>query len=112
MKEDQKKLLAVAGHLISALENQRLTISLRKKGQTLQKKNFQLKKMEKLRTDLFNMLIHDLKGPISELVANLDILTYTLSDENRQYVDSAQTACDTLYCEAAPNCFSNCSSPI
>jgi two-component system sensor histidine kinase KdpD len=96
-KEEQGGLLDLAGQIISALENQRLTESLKKKRRTLQQKNLQLRKLEKLKTDLFNMLIHDLKGPISELMANLDILSYTLSDENQEYVDSAKTGCETLY---------------
>ncbi|MBW1740149.1 MAG: GAF domain-containing protein [Deltaproteobacteria bacterium] len=96
-KEEQEMLLRVAGQVISALENQRLIESLRKSRRTVQKKNRELMKLEALKTDLFNMLIHDLKGPISELVANLDILSYTVSDENRPYVESAQTGCDTLY---------------
>jgi len=96
-KEEQRALLNIAGQIISALENQRLTESLEKKRRVLQKKNLQLRKLEKLKTDLFNMLIHDLKGPISELIANLDILSYTLSDENQGYVESAKTGCDTLY---------------
>ena len=93
---EQEVLLEIAGQVISALETQRLTKSLRKNKRTLEKKSLELKKLEKLRTDLFNMLIHDLKGPISEVVANLDILTYTVDDENRQYVESAQIGCDTL----------------
>jgi len=96
-QDEHQMLLSIAGQLIGALENQRLTESLRKSKRTLEKKNLQLMKLEKLKTDLFNMLIHDLKGPISELVANLDILSYTVSDENCQYVESAQTGCDTLY---------------
>ena len=54
-------------------ETLKLTKSLKKKKQALQKKNQQLMKLEQLKTDLFNMLIHDLKGPISEMVAILDI---------------------------------------
>ncbi len=97
-KEEQGVLLDIAGQVISALENQRLTESLRKKRRTLQKKNVQLRKLEKVKTDLFNMLIHDLKGPISELMANLDILSYVIKkDENREYVESAKTGCETLY---------------
>lgn len=96
-QDEQKMLLSIAGQLIGALENRRLTESLRKSKRTLEKKNLQLMKLEKLKTDLFNMLIHDLKGPISELVANLDILSYIVSDANCQYVESAQTGCDTLY---------------
>ena len=96
-KEEQEILLGIAGLMIAAIENQRLSESLKKKKLFLQKKNRQLKKLESLKTDLFNMLIHDLKGPISELMANLDILSYTASDENQVYVEHAKTGCDTLY---------------
>jgi K+-sensing histidine kinase KdpD len=96
-KEEQEALLKIAGQVISALDNLRLTKSLKKKKRALQQKNLQLIKLEKLKTNLFNMLIHDLKGPISELIANLDILSYTLSDENQEYVESAKIGCDTLY---------------
>jgi len=95
-KGEQEILLEVTGTVISALETQRLSQSVRKSKRALEKKNQQLKKLEKLRTDLFNMLIHDLKGPISEVVANLDILSYTVDEENRQFVESAQIGCDTL----------------
>ncbi len=93
---EQEILMEITGQVISALETQRLTKSLKKSRRTLEKKNLQLTKLEKLRTDLFNMLIHDLKGPISEVVANLDILSYTTNGENGQYVESAQMGCDTL----------------
>jgi two-component system sensor histidine kinase KdpD len=96
-KDEQRDLLTLAGQVISALENQRLTESLKKKKQTLQKKNIQLEKLEKLKTDFYNMLIHDLKGPISELIANLDILSYSVSEEDKEFVEASKTACDTLY---------------
>jgi two-component system sensor histidine kinase KdpD len=95
-KGEQEILLEVAGTVIGALETQRLSQSLKKSKSTLAKKNKRLKKLEKLRTDLFNMLIHDLKGPISEVVANLDILSYTTNEENLPFVESAQIGCDTL----------------
>ena len=96
-QEEQKSLLILAGHVIGALENQRLTESLERKKRTLQQKNLQLEKLEQLKTDFYNMLIHDLKGPVSELIANLDILSYAVSDEDREYVNAGKTACDTLY---------------
>ena len=95
-QEEQDVLLKISGQIIGALENQRLTESLKKKRRTLQRKNLELKKLETLKTELFNMLIHDLKGPLSEVVANLDILSYTVKDENHDYVEAAQTGCDTL----------------
>lgn len=75
----------------------KLTDSLKKKKRNLQKKSSQLKRLEKLKTNLFNMLIHDLKGPISEMVANLDILSYTVSEENCEFVEYAKSGCNTLY---------------
>lgn len=96
-KKEQNDFLNLAAQIISALENQRLTDALNQRKRTLQRKNLELKRLEKLKTDLFNMLIHDLKGPISELIANLDILSYTVSDKNQEYVESAKTGCDTLY---------------
>ena len=96
-KEEQQALLMIAGQIISALENQRLTETLKRKRRALQQKNLQLRRLERLKTDLFNMLVHDLKGPISELIANLDILSYTVSEDNREHVESAKTGCDTLY---------------
>lgn len=96
-QDEQEILMKIAGHVISKIENQRLTDDLRKKKNTLQKRNQQLRQLERLKTDLFRMLIHDLKGPISEVIANLDILSYTAKEENRVYVEHAKTGCDTLY---------------
>lgn len=97
MVQEQKILLSMAGQVIGALENHRLAEALKKKKSDLKKKNAQLMRLEKIRTELFNMLIHDLKGPISEIVANLDILSYTVMDENKEYVATAQHGCDTLF---------------
>lgn len=96
-KTEQELIITVSGNVISALENLRLAESLKQNQKTLVMKNRQLKKLEALRSDLFKMLIHDLKGPISEVTANLDILAYTSSSENREYVAAAQSGCDTLY---------------
>ncbi|MFZ5572613.1 MAG: ATP-binding protein [Thermodesulfobacteriota bacterium] len=95
--QEREMLLEIVGYLISSIENQRLNTSLKKSQQALQQKNQQLKNLEKVRTELFNMLVHDLKGPISEVTANLDILSYTVTGEDKEYVSAAQTGCDTLY---------------
>lgn len=96
-EHEQTLLLDMSGYFISTIETHRLAENLKEHRRSLRKKNLQLKKLEKLRSDLFHMLIHDLKGPISEVVANLDILTYTASEENMEYVTSAQSGCDTLF---------------
>lgn len=94
--QEQELFLTIAGYVISAIENQRLSESLRKSRNDIRRKNQELRRLERIRTELFNMLIHDLKGPLSEVVANLDILSYVIKDENLDYVSSAQSACDTL----------------
>ncbi|MBU0992378.1 MAG: GAF domain-containing sensor histidine kinase [Proteobacteria bacterium] len=96
-EQEQELLLDMSGYFISTIETHRLAENLKENRKSLRKKNQQLKKLEKLRSDLFHMLIHDLKGPISEVVANLDILTYTASEENMEYVTAAQSGCDTLF---------------
>ncbi|MBI9075483.1 MAG: GAF domain-containing protein [Desulfatibacillum sp.] len=95
--QEQEFVLNIAGHFIMAIDNQRLAKSLKQSREKLRKKNQQLKKVEKAKEQLFNMLVHDLKGPISEMVANLDLLTYTVKGENLEYIQSSRTACDSLY---------------
>ncbi len=94
--EEQELLLAIAGQVISAIDIERLSESLRKSRDEVRRKNMELKSLERVRTELFNMLIHDLKGPLSEIVANLDILSFTTADENLECVTSALSGCDTL----------------
>ncbi len=94
---EREILLNIVSHVITGLENHRLAESLKQKKKSLQRKNAELKKLQQLRTELFNMLIHDLKGPLSDIVANLDILSYTISDENKTFVETAQGGCNTLY---------------
>lgn len=95
--EEQKVIVTFAGQLISAIEKNRLMEELQQKQRDLTQRNYELEKLKKLRTELFNMLVHDLKGPISEIVANIDILSYTVDEENLEYVKAAQAGCDTLY---------------
>lgn len=97
LESEQDQVLNIAGYFIMAIENQRANEAIKKSRSSIRKKNEQLKKMEKAKDQLFNMLVHDLKGPISEMVANLDLLSYTVKDENLDYVQSAQAACDSLY---------------
>lgn len=95
--KEQETLINLVGHVIIALENNRLAESLQKKQHVLKKRNVELKRLEGLKTDLSNMLIHDLKGPISEIAANLDILSYTVEGDNLEVVATAQSGCDMLY---------------
>ncbi len=96
-QDEQITLFNMAGYVIGTIEKKRLAEKILNQKRSLEKKNRQLEKLEELRTELFNMLIHDLKGPISEIVANLDILSYVVAEDNKDFVHSSQSACDTLY---------------
>jgi K+-sensing histidine kinase KdpD len=94
---ERDTIITMAGYVIGAIENYRLSKSLEENRDELDRKNKRLESLEALRTDLFNMLIHDLKGPISSIMANIDILSYIAEGESLEYVTAAQAGCDTLY---------------
>jgi len=95
--EERGILLDLAGIIIGQIEALRLTEELEKNQKILSQKNNKLEKLEKMRNEFFQMMVHDLKGPVSEIIANLDILSYTIDNENIEYVKSAQAGCDTMY---------------
>lgn len=94
LQEDITYLLDFGSLIISSLVQQRLQNELKRQKNTLRKRNLELKRQEKLRDELSRMLIHDLKTPLSEVVANLDILSYSVTGENREFLESAQISCD------------------
>lgn len=94
LKDEIACLLQFSSLILSMLAQQKMQDDLRKQRNILKKKNNELKRQEAIREDLSRMLIHDLKGPLSEVVANLDILSYTISVENKQFLEAAQTGCD------------------
>ena len=73
--------------------------SLEKKIEELKEKKENLEKLHNTQGDLFKMLIHDLKGPVGEITANLDLLNCekSLSEINREYVETAMMGCENLY---------------
>ena len=93
-QQDISRLLDFTSVILSLLVQQNLQDELKKQRNTLRKRNKELRHQQKLRADLSKMLVHDLKGPLSEVVANLDILSYSISDENREFLEGAQMACD------------------
>jgi two-component system sensor histidine kinase KdpD len=95
--KDRETILLLAGVIISAIENQTLNERLKKQRRQLEKKNKQLQEYEKIRQEFFNLLVHDLKAPIAEVVANLDILSYTTTEENLAFVEGAQSSCEIMF---------------
>lgn len=57
----------------------------------LEKVNKELHELERLKRDLTHMVIHDLKGPLAEIVSNLDMLKYEpLSGNQQEVLESAE----------------------
>ncbi|MGV1100764.1 ATP-binding protein [Thiovibrio sp. JS02] len=94
LKEDITRLFDFSSVILSLLVQENLQKELRKQQQTLRKRNQELRRQETLRGELSRMLIHDLKGPLSEVVANLDILSYMVGEEPKEFLQSAQMGCD------------------
>jgi len=95
-KEDISRLLDFASVLLSLLVQKDLQEKIRRQRNTLRKRNQELKKQQRLRTELTRMLVHDLKGPLSEVVANLDILSYSIPEEQREYLEAALVGCNKV----------------
>jgi signal transduction histidine kinase len=94
MEADIKYLMEFSGLLLSIIAQQDLTEKISKQKNTLAQKNKELKHQEKMREELSKMLVHDIKGPLSEVVANLDILSYSIKDDQKDFLESAQIGCD------------------
>jgi len=63
----------------------------------LEETNRKLVNLQALKEDLTNMVIHDLKGPLSEIVANIDMmLNQPLPDFLAELLDAAMVGADNL----------------
>ena len=94
LRDDASYLLDFSSLVLSIVVQERLTATLRRQRNTLERRNEELKRIQAQQADLTRMLVHDLKGPLSEAIANLDILSYSVSEEQRPFVEAAQAACD------------------
>jgi len=63
------------------VENAKLTEDIRRERNKLKKANSKLRKLEKLKQDLMHMVIHDMKGPLQEIGANIDMVKSTNLDK-------------------------------
>jgi two-component system sensor histidine kinase KdpD len=73
---------------------QSLQEEIKKQRDTLRQRNQELQRQQAMRAELSKLLIHDLKGPLSEVVANLDILSYSIGAEQREFLEAAQIGCN------------------
>ncbi len=94
LQDDISFLLDFSAFIFSLIIQGNLAEKIKTQRNTLRKRNRELKRQEDMRPNLSRMLIHDLKGPLSEVMANLDIMSYSISEENKSFVEAAQMGCD------------------
>ncbi len=94
LKQDVQLLLHFSSIIIWGLVLEDLQSKISKQRSTLRKRNKELQHQQELRSQLSSMLIHDLKTPLAEVVANLDILSYSIADDTKEFLEGAQIGCD------------------
>lgn len=67
------------------------TLELTKQRNDLARANDELMRLQRLKEDLTNMVVHDLKSPLSEIQANLEMLkTQPLNDLQEEFLEAAK----------------------
>jgi len=95
--KDERTLSAFISRIVILIENAQLREELQEERRRLKRKNEELHALEHMREDLINMIIHDLKGPLGEIMANLDLLSYgKLESHDREYLDTAIQGSENL----------------
>lgn len=67
--------------------------------ETLKTKNRDLARSGNVKDDYYQMVAHDLKGPLTEILANIDLLKLNpnLSPDDKEVIDTALCGCDSLF---------------
>ncbi len=69
-------------------ENRRLNEFVNNQNEQLKEQNEKLIELNRIKTSMTDMIVHDLKGPLGSIMANLDLLSFgTLSEEDRESLD-------------------------
>lgn len=93
-EEQVMRFLDRIGALIKGAE---LTDAVQREKKRLKIANEELKRLERLKQDLTNMVVHDLKGPLAEVAANLHLLKDLNLDEfPAELVESGLIGVDDL----------------
>ncbi|HAK88553.1 MAG: hypothetical protein A2077_03955 [Nitrospirae bacterium GWC2_46_6] len=89
-KDHENVSVDIVEHLAPFIYAAQAKELLDKKVGMLEESNKRLMEMDDLKTNLTNFIVHDLKGPISTITANLDLLTYEpLTGEQFEYLNLA-----------------------
>ena len=93
-EEDIVYLMNFSSLVLSLIVQETMLAEIKKQRNALKKKNEALRKAQELQAELSKMLIHDIKGPLSEVVANLDILSFSVDAEQKEFLSAAQLSSD------------------
>lgn len=91
-QEDQRLLQAIAGQAAVAIENAKLY-------QRVSRQLADLKRLEQVKDDLTQLVVHDLKTPLTSIVLNLDMLDAPEGSEGAKWVrhvGDAKRSCRSL----------------
>lgn len=88
----------IAGPVASAIKNASLYVETEKQRETLDRINRDLHRLDQLKQELMDMIVHDLRNPLSGIIGYLALLMqYTeLSEQQKEFVDLAKTNSETL----------------
>lgn len=83
--------------LVRTRELEEANLQLTRQHAELAEANEQLLLLQSLKEDLTNMVVHDLKGPLSEIQANLEMMSYEpLSELQVEFVEGARLGSNDL----------------
>ena len=80
------------------IENLFLTENIKKEKYKLEKTLKELNETQKMKEELSNMIIHDLKSPLSQIISNIDILLMdnNIKDAYFDVLDAAMKGCEDM----------------
>ncbi|WP_333653090.1 GAF domain-containing sensor histidine kinase [Dissulfurispira sp.] len=89
-KKQEATAIDIVEHLAPYIYAAQTKDVLERKVRKLEETNKRLMKLDELRTNLVGFIVHDLKGPITTIMANLDMLNYEpLTPQQFEYVNLA-----------------------
>jgi two-component system sensor histidine kinase KdpD len=94
---DESRAVRFMERVGGLLDRAVISESLAKERSRLKKANRELKELHKLKQDLTQMVIHDLKGPLAEIMANVLLLEQeSLSELGAEALESARLGAEDL----------------
>lgn len=94
---EERRLVGFVSRIGGFIDRALINEALSKERARLKKTNEMLKQLEKAKQNLTSMVVHDLKGPLAEVVANVHLLTdEELSPLGREALESALLGTDSL----------------